>query len=176
MTEYVVTLAEAATHFGKLQGEFRKAAHRGLVSAAMRGVQIIVTQIIPGITPYPPVDRGLFRAGWRAVPTRDGAEIVNDEPHAVFIEEGVRAENVKPGLRMGRAIYEWVIRKGIETEPYEAIRVTYAIMAAMKRRGIFKRGKGLGILKMLTSDNGIWRRYFDKVIEREVEREIGRVV
>jgi hypothetical protein len=87
-----ITLKQAAQKTDELNEKWRKAAVRGLQSAAARGVQDIVTRIIPARTPQP-VDRGIYRAGWRFYPAPDGAVIECFEPHAIFIEDGVRAEN-----------------------------------------------------------------------------------
>ena len=99
-----ITLKEAGIYFGeKLPKLQRAAALRGLASAAQRGLQLVQAEIIPSRSPQP-VDRGVYRAGWRAVKIKDGYAVENLEPHAAFVEYGVRASNVKPGRAMIAAL------------------------------------------------------------------------
>lgn len=100
------------------------AAIRGLRSAGLRGVAEIVTFIIPARSPQP-VDRGLFRAGWKSLPTNDGCTIENMEPHAIFIEHGVK--NIRVGRKMIDALAEWAVRKGI-TDKANARRVALSLI------------------------------------------------
>lgn len=143
-----------------------KAANLGLLSAAMLGVQRIVTRIIPSRSPQP-VDRGIYRAGWKAYGEVDGAVIENLEPSAILIEEGVRAENVKIGGMMIFALALWVVRKGIASGE-DAPKVAWAIAKAMKRRGIFGGGQGLGILRELVAND------LPQIMRTEIEREMKR--
>lgn len=164
-----VRLDGAAAAFEKLGKQFPEAAKRGLLSAALRGVREIQTVIIPSRTPQP-VDRGVYRAGWKVVPDADGSvSIENREPHAAFIEYGVRAANVKVGAAMLRALTEWVLRKGLAADIVEAQQVAWGIAKAAERRGFFKQ-TGLGVLQQLIDRN--LRTY----IQQEVEREIRRVL
>lgn len=173
----IIDLKDAAVHFDKLNKEMVKAAERGLHSAALRGVGVIKTQIIPSRSPQP-VDRGLFRAGWSARRISGGGEIRNDEPHSVFVEEGVRAQNVKAGRAMIEAIAEWVIRKGLVKKPGRggsstaaATAIAWGIVARMKKRGIHNRGtiQGQGILAELVD------KHIDDIIRSEVIRELKKV-
>ncbi len=150
-----------------LETQIQRAAVKGLRSAGLRCVQVIVTQIIPGKTPQP-VDRGVYRAGWRSVPLPDGATVENLEPVAILIEEGVRAENVKPGRKMIDALAEWAVRKGFASAGPEARSAAFAIAKSMQRRGIFGQA-GMNILGELIE------KYADRICEEEIEREIGRV-
>ena len=161
---------------GGLIDEYEKrimtAANRGLYSAALLGVQRILTRIIPSRSPQP-VDRGVYRSGWRANPEMDGATIENLEPTAILIEEGVRAGNVKIGRLMIDALASWVVRKGIASAP-EARGVAFAIANRMKQRGIFGGaygGQGLGILRELVEKDipGLMAAE----VAREIKREFG---
>jgi len=162
-----ITLQEAAQRTEELKEKWHKAAVLGLQSAAARGVQDIITRIIPSRTPQP-VDRGVYRSGWRFYPAPDGAVIDNAEPHAILIEDGVRAGNVKIGKKMIDALAEWVQRKGIVSGD-KAQSVAWAIAKSMKRRGIFNKGKGMGILAELVD------KYLPGYVEEEVAREVERV-
>lgn len=161
-----ITLQEAAQRTDKLKEKWRKAAVLGLQSAAARGVQDIITRIIPSRTPQP-VDRGVYRSGWRFYPAPDGAVIECFEPHAILIEDGVRAGNVKIGKKMIDALAEWVQRKGIVSGD-DARGVAWAIAKSMQRRGIFNKGKGMGILAELVD------KYQPGYVEEEVAREVER--
>jgi hypothetical protein len=185
-----IDLAYAPAHFGAMGEKLRVAAERGLVSAAARGVQVIQTQIIPSRSPQP-VDRGIYRAGWRSSPTTGGAQITNNEPSAVLIEEGVRANNIRAGRVMVKALVEWAKRKGLQRLIATQSRVSFkagkavhtstkvkgvtdeaiawAIIGAMKRKGIFNRpGPGLGILRELVD------KHLPNIVEEEITREIQK--
>ncbi len=170
MSDWVVPLAKAAPQFEELAAEMRTAAFKGLVAAGARGLQTLLVEILPKRVPQP-VDRGLYRAGWKLRIGPDYVEIYNDEPVAGIIEEGVRASNVKPGRAMIEALTRWVQRKGFANDPKEALAMAWSIVVNMQKRGIFNRdGKsGLGILKELVE----WR--LDNIIETEVLRALGKI-
>lgn len=148
--------------FGNLA---EQAARRAMLSTAERIVSIILNELIPAENPEPS-DIGTFRAGWRVDPTADGAFIVNTAPHAVFLENGVRAENVKPGKAMHDALVEWVIRKNIG-DPQEASQIAWAIMTAMTKRGIFKGGEGFHFLdRAMKRLPEIWATEFAREMNR----------
>ena len=67
-----------------------------------------------------------------------------------------------------QAIAEWAVRKGLATKE-NAMLAAKRIAAAMRRRGIFAGGKGLGIMK--EADDRL-RKY---IIKEEVEREIQQM-
>jgi hypothetical protein len=166
----VVDLKDAGTWAEGLQPRLRAAAVRGLWSAAARGVQTIVGEIIPARVPEP-FDRGTYKAGWRAVNEPDGALIQNLEPHAAHIELGVRAANVKIGAKLIQALASWAERKGL-VKKGGGVRIAWAIAKTMRKRGIFNRdGKqGLGILKQLVE------RDLDKIVAEEIDREVAREI
>ena len=154
-----------------LEKGFEKAGERAMVATAARLVAHIQNEIIPNLEP-PPVDRGLYRAGWRHKAVKGGAEVYNSTPHAPFIEHGVRAENVKVGRRMIDALAAWVLRKGIAGKgrgaKAEARQIAWAIAMKMKERGIFARGKGFRVLEKAVAHVG---RFLDEEFKREVARE-----
>jgi len=191
-----IDLKFAATHFKAYGPKLTAAAHRGLLAAAQRGVQVIQSEIIPSRNPQP-VDRGVYRAGWRAGPIPEGAEIFNVEPTAVLIEEGVRGQNVKIGRLMLAALSEWAKRKGLgryratstvlgkrkdgsffaKAQKVKFVAgdtsIAWAIAKAMQKRGIFnKRGPGLGILRELVAKR--LNVIVDEEIIREIERELAK--
>jgi len=157
-----ITLKEAGDEFGKkLPARMQEAAMRGLLSAAQRGVQVVVAEIIPAAVPQP-VDRGTYRSGWAAFAIPGvGAAIHNAEPHAGLIEKGVRASAVKIGRAMIAALAEWAKRHGFE----EPERAAWAIAKRMQERGIWEQ-KGLGILTLLND------RLRNGIVREEVLREM----
>lgn len=166
-----IKLRDVVAHFDRLDAEMHRAARIGLLKAAERGVQILVTQIIPSRSPQP-VDRGVYRAGWKTERVNaDTVAIMNPEPHAVFIEYGVRGENVKIGRAMIQALTEWVIRKGLG-DGDKAVSIAWAIARNMQRDGIFNRreGPGLGILKELEEV------HLARIAREAVAREMQRAV
>ena len=151
--------------------EVREAAKKGLLSAAIRTVSHIQNEIIPK-EPRVPVDRGIYRAGWRAQKIPEGALVVNTVPHALFIEHRMKAGNVRAGQAMLAALTEWVRRKGLAGKGSlagaEARRIAWAIAMSMKRKGIFDGGKGLHILEKAT-------KQIPRFIDEEVKREISKL-
>jgi hypothetical protein len=157
---------------------FERAAHRAMLSTALRIVQHITTVIIPA-EPRQPVDRGAYRAAWRASQLADGsAMITNAMPYAAVIEYGARAENIKIGTAMITALANWVIRKGLVKKRRgargafqarsEAIAMAWAIAKSMKKRGIFNGGTGLNVLEKAMK---IVRKTFAEEIATEIDRE-----
>lgn len=169
-----VPLGEASNYFGRLlPRRIAAAAQRGVAVAAARGVQRIVTQIIPARSPQP-VDRGVYRAGWRFEIRGDRVFITNPEVHAAFIEYGVRPENVKIGAAMIQALKEWTIRKGIAGDDDEATGIAWAIAQKAKERGFFNRNgqQGLQVLTELMEDH--MPRMLEEEINREIQKEMRR--
>lgn len=105
-----IDLKDAGVFVDQLSADMRAKAIVGLRRAAARGLQTIQTVLIPSRNPQP-VDRGIYRAGWKIKAIPDGAELYNDSPAAALIEGGVRAANIKIGRKMLTALAEWVIRK-----------------------------------------------------------------
>jgi hypothetical protein len=81
--------------------QMKKALHR----AAVRGIRR-VTEEIDKLGNRKPVDRGIYRAAWKALATDDGAVLFNDSPHAGFIEQGTR-----PHMPPIEPLKAWVLRK-----------------------------------------------------------------
>jgi hypothetical protein len=177
-----IGIDQAPDWIRKLAGEREEAARRGLLSAGHRLVSVIVTEIIPK-EPRIPVDRGIYRAGWRV--RRDGKDVLvyNATPHAALIEDGVRGDRVKVGKAMIEALAAWVTRKGIggvkkqgrdasghftNAIGADARRVAWAIAQSMRKKGIFDGGKGLGILRKA-------RPRIPAIIDEEVRAELRGV-
>lgn len=100
MPTYVVSLAELPEAY-RLVGEKlpRAALIKAMQAGALRTERIAVKKS--------PVDLGRYRDSWRVDLLEDGAELVNDAPHAAVIEFGRRPGQRPPPLL---AILEWAQR------------------------------------------------------------------
>jgi hypothetical protein len=166
-----IRLSDVSRFVDGMQREMVAAAQAGLLNAAARGLQTLVTQIIPSRSPQP-VDRGVYRAGWKMEqidPNR--VAILNPEPHAAHIEFGVRAENVKIGRALIRALAEWALRKGLARDEDDATSMAWGIAKNMQRRGIFNNHSSKGGLRILEELN---TRHIDRILSEEVHAEIRR--
>lgn len=167
-----MTIEEAPGWARRLKGELHKAAERGCYGAAVKLQQRVLELI--GQEPRIPVDRGIYRGGWRVRRVRNGAELTNSVPHAAFIEDGVRGENVKISRAMIDALAAWVVRKGLtgsakkEERTAEGRGIAWAIAKSMQKKGIFNAGGGLKILKRAVESA-------PKFLEEEIHAEIGRM-
>ena len=152
-----------------------KIAKRAILGMANRIVNRIITVIIPK-EPRQPVDRGAYRAAWRAKKDPEGAVITNSMPYSSVIEYGARAENIKIGRAMIEALAKWVLRKGLVAKgkgaagkaraTAEATSAAWAIARSFQKKGIFN-GKGLRILEKAMA-------HADEDFAEELRREIGR--
>ncbi len=168
-----LSLKDAQVYFdskGPLANELRAAASKGLFSAALRAKRDIVSRVIGNLGARKPVDRGIYRAGWQVERLPNGAAIYNAVPTAVLVEDGVKGSNVVASTKAHVALAEWVRRKLGGLSEKEAWGVAGAILGAMKKRGIFNRGTGFGILKNYT------RSTLPSVIKEECEREIAKAM
>lgn len=163
------TLKQAEEIAKHVDTALHAALMRALLASAHRVVQHITTEIIPK-EPRQPVDRALYRAGWRAQRTSEGADVLNTLPYASIIEYGARAENIKVGKKMLEALEGWIQRKKIG-DPSEAKQIAWAIAMAMKKKGIYNGGKGLRILEKALK---MFPTFVQEEFENEVKREFGR--
>jgi hypothetical protein len=183
----VYKLSDAGVMVKDVESQWREAAFRGLVAAGHRTVEHIVADVIPSFGDRMPVDRGAYRADWRVQPVKAEWKVVvvNTAPHAVFIEHGVRAANVKIGRKMIEALAEWVKRRGlgsrtvtsssgrvrrVKASNAEAMAMAWAIARSMQSKGIFNRNgeQGLGVLRKAG-------RRIPEFIKDEVERELHKL-
>lgn len=143
MTEFDISQSPQLARFLALG--FEAAAKRALLSTAHRVINHIIVDILPA-EKHQPVDRGIYRAGWRAKAIPKGAEILNTVPYASVIEYGARAGNIKVGSAMIAALTSWIVRKGL-ADSKEAPRMAWAVAMSMKKKGIYNGGKGLRVLE-----------------------------
>ena len=168
-----VAIEDMGKWLRRMSARIDLAARRGVHNAGLKGVQKIVSQIIPSRSPAP-VDRGVYRAGWKVRVVSNGDVYVeNAETHAAFIEYGVRPENVKVGRAMIEALTEWAMRKGIADDEDEAKGIAFGIANRMKERGIFNRyqgGTGLHILGELIDT------HMPEMMREEIAREVNKEI
>ena len=167
----VLTLEQAADHFaikGQFADNLRVAVLKGLYSTALRAKNEIVTKEIPKVDP-PPVNKGVYRAGWQVQKIPNGAVFYNSVPYARYIEWGVSALDVVASTKAIEALAEWARKKFGGLDEKQALRVAYAIMTNMKKHGIFGRGKGLQIMTTYVEE----RLFY--VLKEELTREINGI-
>lgn len=167
----VLTLEQAAGHFairGQFADKMRIAVLKGLYSSALFSKNYIVSKEIPNADP-PPVNKGVYRAGWQVQKLPNGAAFYNSVPYARYIEWGVPAMNVVTSAKAIEALAEWARKKFGGLEEKQALRVAHAIMTNMRKHGIFGRGKGLQIMTKYAIE------VLPGVIEEELTREINNI-
>lgn len=175
MTAHEIDLAAVGAELGPIWDRMAEAAVVGLRVAAERTRSTIVAKIVPQVAPRAPIDRGVYRAGWKTAPLPTGAEIYNDERHAAFIEYGVRSSNVKIGKRMIDALAEWAMRKRLAKNPREARRIAWAIARRAASRGGLAffagpQGRGARVLETAVRD------YVPQFIREEITRAMRGVM
>jgi hypothetical protein len=166
-----IDIKDAVVYFsptGPMSVKLRTAALKGIYSAALRSKQMLQTTEIQDADP-PPVNKGIYRAGWQVEKLPNGAAYYNSVPYARFIEHGVPAMNVVASQKAIQAIAEWARKKLGGLDEKQALNVAYAIMQNLKKRGIFKRGEGL---KIMTKYN---EKKLPDVLRREITAEIDKV-
>jgi hypothetical protein len=174
----VWSLKDAGLAVEEIGKDSRKAVSAGMLAAAYRGVQYIVSDIIPSFG-HPPVDRGLYRAGWRAGKLGSGAYIENKTPIASIIEQGARAKNIRISRAMITALAAWVKRKGIggrqvtskdgrtrhvKASQAEATSIAWAIAKSFQKKGIFPP-RGLRVMEKAS-------KKFPAFISEEVSKKL----
>lgn len=133
MGKKTIPLSRFGPELRKLPPELADATVRGLRSAALRGVGIVV-QEIDNAKPHPAVNNGQLRQSVKYHALPDGAEIVVEAPHAPMIEYGTRP--FTPPLA---PLVAWVLRKGFADTEQEAIRIARGVQRAIAARGIEPR-------------------------------------
>ncbi len=127
-----VTIEQLPSWLAVQVNRINPATLRACYAAALRG-RTIIMETIGATTPYPPVDRGVFRASFKAERAPDGAGLFSDAPHAAFIEYGCRPHWAPIG-----PLVEWVKRKKL-AKGSEAYGIARAIQIAISRRGMKPR-------------------------------------
>ena len=153
-----VTLPQFIREMERLPKRLEAAALRGLRSAAMRGVGIVV-QEIDNTKPHPTVDTGELRNSVQHESLPDGARISVDAPHAAIMELGTR-----PFWPPTAPLAEWALRKGIADDEDDAEEIARAIQLHFARFGIAPRHY---------FRKGMQKLYL--VIPEELQRELKRV-
>lgn len=149
----------------RLIGDTRResaAIRRGMREAAF------VSEIIVSVKT--PVDEGATRAAWRTVITEDGAEVVNDSPVVLFLENGTRPH--RPPLL---PIVRWLARKtgagsaiqSIDDAPPEIRARAIAIADKIEERGT-------PAIRMVDSSYDDMQTHARRRVERALAKEHRR--
>ncbi len=134
---------------------YANAVRKGLRSAALRGVGVVV-QEIDTAKPHPAVNTGGMRQSARAEVTSDGAAVVVDAPHAAVMNDGARP--FRPPL--GPLII-WAKRKfGVDER--EARRIA---------RNVQRKIEAMGIEPRFFFDKAM-KRINDVVVPEEIDRAL----
>jgi hypothetical protein len=120
MTTHTVNLADFIKNVQALPGDVEQAIIRGMRSAAMRGVSVVVEQIgtkNSGNGAPPAVDEGTLQRSVSSSPIPKGGEIIVDAPHAAIVEYGTR-----PHMPPKQPLVDWAKRKfGVDEDEAEDI-------------------------------------------------------
>lgn len=164
MSAFDVKPAELPRALRKLGDSMERHVIAGVRAGAVRVQRHIATVIIPntvvGGKSRPPIGvSGLYRAGWKAVPTLRGAIVANDIAYAGVIELGRRRGKWPPR----KPILLWLRRaRGLSEK--EAKRAVFPVSRAIKTRGIKPRRIGARSLP-----------FARRVAGEEVNRALARV-
>ena len=161
-----IDLKDYNVFIGGIQNNLKTSAVRGVRSAAIRLMNEITLRIVPNIVPEP-IDRGLYRSGWKTQSIPNGAIIYNTEEHSAFIEHGVEANNVKISRLMIEALQGWLIRKGFSSKK-DSLNNAFGLAVNLKKSGIFNRGKGFHPLQLALD------KYAQEFIGEEITNEIAK--
>lgn len=127
-----MSLAEFAKYLNDQPPKMRAAVVRGLRSAALRGVGVVVEEI-DHADPFPAVNTGSLRQSARAENTELGAALVVDAPHAAPINNGTR-----PFYPPLEPLVTWAMRKFGVSEK-EAWRIAKGVAKKISEEGIEPR-------------------------------------
>jgi hypothetical protein len=164
-----VTLKEHIDWLGRLdEAKVTQGLRRGLISAGLRMIQEIVTREIPARVPMP-VDRGVYRAGWKLDSTSEIA-VFNDVLYADKIEGGIQPGELQRTPELLEQITAWVGRKQLAQQGQSARAVAWRIVSALIRNGVYNRGEGLGIMAAVVNDGRL-----DSFIQEECAAEVEKL-
>lgn len=129
---YRVSIDQFAKVIGSLGTDLGKAALRGARSAS-HALEAMVTEEIGQPSegcPHPPIDTGELMRSVGMMPTRTGAVVFVNAPHAPFMEYGTR-----PHFPPIRPLAEWAYRKGLADSEEEAEAIALNIARTIARWG-----------------------------------------
>ena len=134
-----VQLRDLGGYISRIPRERHAAAVRGVRQTLQQRGRVIVNEEINATKPRPPVDRRTYANSWFTMAIDDGGRIYSKDPKASIVDGGRR-----PGFGVGKAgiqaLMGWAQRHGMERS------ASYAIAAAIKRRGIWQP-KGLRVFE-----------------------------
>ena len=160
MTTRTVSLAQFAKEMRELGPKLERTIVRGIQSTAHRMPEI-VREELHRTSPSPAIATGELARSTKVDPTKDGAIVGMDAPHAAFIEEGTR-----PHFPPLQPLRDWARMKfgGSESEINQ---IAFLVARKISRDGIEPRHyfkASVDRVEELLGDE----------IKREIYRELGR--
>lgn len=128
MSTETVTLKDLPSWVAEVVAGYGEVVRKHVVAAAHQARNIIIATI-DTTKPFPPVDRGAYRASWQVEEEKDAVLIFSDAPHAPWIERGTR-----PHMPPVSAIEKWVVRKKL-AKGKKARGIAFAIALHIKAKG-----------------------------------------
>lgn len=168
MSTIHLQLADFSPYLLRLGPRFFKAARRGAIRGAMRGVSTLhrATGQAPPANPQQvgqggAVNTGRYKRSWKTQAVPDGADIFNVAPYAGVIEHG-RAKGFNMPLK---PIANWAQRR-LGLSKQDAQKVAFVIARRIKKRGLLPR-------KVLASSMPTIEADFLTEVRKELERELS---
>lgn len=131
-------------------------AEQNILHAMLRGTRRAALRAERAVVERTPVNTGLTRAAWRVQLRGDGAELINDAPHAAILELGSRKHR-PPYL----PILRWLVQKeggGVIEDPSQATpeqrSAAWAVVEHIARHGTKPYKMVGGALPQLRRDLG----------------------
>lgn len=127
-----INLSQFASIVRGMPKQVGDAVVRGVQSAGLRGVGIVIEEIARA-KPHPAINTGELMESVRFRPTPKGGTIEVDAPQAWYIENGTR-----PHFPPLAPLAEWAMRK-FSVDEKEARRIAYAVAIKIAETGIEPR-------------------------------------
>lgn len=139
----------------EIQPELRKA----VIRAHRDACHVLHALVVEQIDSMKAVDRGELKASVAYVRLPEGARVEVRAPHAAMVEFGTR-----PFRPPTAVLTEWVLRKGLTSDPKEAKRIAWAIGEKFSKEGIKPRAYFRTAWELV-------QPYIGEAIEREIAAE-----
>lgn len=149
-----VTMDQLPAELERLFRQQRQSVVAAVHEAAEMGLHR-VDQTTRNAEPFPPVNRGIYRASHQVAHDPDGSTVFNDQPYAAVIEYGARPffPPLEPLIRWAHAKFRVSLRKewqeagrkkgtGLKAEQHreqEAEHIARSVQRAISQRGIRPR-------------------------------------
>jgi len=158
---YKVSLHEFSKIVSEMGEKGEDATILGLQEAALY-LEGIVASEIENASPSPAVNTGALKRSIKTTKTDTGAITSVDAPHAPFVEYGTRPH--RPPIQ---PLVDWVLQKGIATEPKEAKRIAMGVSDSIAQHGTKPR---------FFMKKAVRKLYTKKIIKRFVDKHLAEIV